>query len=66
MDEKVKEAIYRQVTGEPFVQKFGLKLTAMEEGYSRVEMTYTPDMENIFGLAHGGALFALKIGRAHV
>jgi acyl-CoA thioesterase len=59
MDEKVKEAIYRQVTGEPFVQKFGLKLTALEEGYSRVEMTYTPDMENIFGLAHGGALFAL-------
>jgi acyl-CoA thioesterase len=22
-------------------------------------MTFTPDMENIFGLAHGGALFAL-------
>jgi acyl-CoA thioesterase len=22
-------------------------------------MTFTPDMENIFGMAHGGALFAL-------
>lgn len=59
MDEKVKEAIFRQVEKEPFAQKFGLKLTALEEGYSRVEMIFTPDMENIFGLAHGGALFAL-------
>jgi len=59
MNERVKEAIFRQVEREPFAQKFGLKLTALDEGYSRVEMTFTPDMENIFGLAHGGALFAL-------
>jgi acyl-CoA thioesterase len=59
MNEKVKEAIRRQVEREPFAQKFGLKLTALDEGYSRVEMIFTPDMENIFGLAHGGALFAL-------
>ena len=59
MDEKVRAAIFRQVAKEPFVQKFGLKLTALDEGYSRVEMNFTPDMENIFGMAHGGALFAL-------
>ena len=59
MDEKVKEAIYRQVEREPFAQKFGLKLLDLNDGYSRVEMKFTPDMENIFGLAHGGALFAL-------
>ena len=59
MDEKVRAAIFRQVAKEPFVQKFGLKLTALDEGYSRVEMNFTPDMENIFGLAHGGAIFAL-------
>jgi acyl-CoA thioesterase len=59
MNERVKEAIFRQVEREPFAQKFGLKLTALDEGYSRVGMTFTPDMENIFGLAHGGALFAL-------
>lgn len=59
MDEKVRAAIFRQVAKEPFVQKFGLKLAALDEGYSRVEMNFTPDMENIFGLAHGGALFAL-------
>jgi len=55
----VRAAIFRQVAKEPFVQKFGLKLTALDEGYSRVEMNFTPDMENIFGLAHGGAIFAL-------
>ena len=59
MDEKVRNAIFRQVAQEPFARKFDLKLTALEEGYSRVEMVFTPDMENIFGLAHGGALFAL-------
>ena len=59
MDEKVRAAIFRQVAKEPFVQKFGLKLTALDEGYSRVEMNFTPDMENIFGMAHGGAIFAL-------
>ena len=59
MDGKVKEAIFRQVSKEPFARKFGLKLVELEEGYSKVEMTFTEDMENIFGMAHGGALFAL-------
>ena len=59
MDEKVKEAIFRQVGKEPFAQKFRLQLIALDEGYSKVEMIFTPDMGNIFGMAHGGALFAL-------
>ena len=59
MDPKVKEAIFRQVGKEPFAQKFGLRLIDLDEGYSRVEMTFSPDMENIHGMAHGGALFAL-------
>jgi acyl-CoA thioesterase len=59
MDPKIKEAIFGQVEQEPFAKKFGLKLVELDEGYSRVEMKFTPDMENIFGMAHGGALFAL-------
>ena len=59
MDDRVRESIFRQVEKEPFARKFGLKLVDLEEGYAKVEMTFTPDMENIFGLAHGGALFAL-------
>ncbi|HOG07426.1 MAG: PaaI family thioesterase [Syntrophales bacterium] len=59
MDDRVREAIFRRVAEEPFAQKFGLKLLALDDGHSRVEMRFTPDMENLFGMAHGGALFAL-------
>lgn len=59
MDEKVREAIFRKVEKEPFAQKFGIRLLDLDEGYSKVEMKFTPDMENFLGTAHGGALFAL-------
>ena len=59
MDERVKEAILKKVETEPFARKLGIRLLDLEEGYSRVEMKLTPDMENLFGMAHGGALFAL-------
>ena len=59
MNIKIKEAIFRQVEQEPFAKKFDLKLVDLDEGYSKVAMDFTPDMENNFGKAHGGALFAL-------
>ena len=59
MVHRVKEAIFQQVEKEPFAKKFELRLVTLEEGFSRVTMTFTPDMENIFGMAHGGAVFAL-------
>ena len=59
MDSRIRDAMFRRVEEEPFAKKFGLKLVDLNEGYSKVEMVFTPDMENIFGMAHGGALFAL-------
>ena len=59
MNSKIKDAIFKQVAREPFAEKFNLKLIDLNEGFSKVEMVFTPDMENIFGKAHGGALFAL-------
>jgi len=59
MDEKLKQAFHSRVEREPFAKKFGLKLAEIGLGYSRVEMKFTPDMENMFGIAHGGAIFAL-------
>lgn len=59
MDSRVKKAIFEQVKQEPFAKKFGLELIDLDEGYSKVEMVFTASMENIFGKAHGGALFAL-------
>jgi len=59
MDGKIREAIFRRVEQEPFAKKFALRLIDLDEGYSKVSMLFTPDMENMFGKAHGGALFAL-------
>jgi acyl-CoA thioesterase len=59
MDTKVRDAIFREVEREPFARKLGMKLIELGEGYSEVEMVFTPDMGNLFGMAHGGALFSL-------
>jgi acyl-CoA thioesterase len=59
MNDKIRKSIFKQVEKEPFARKFNLQLLDLEEGYSKVAMIFTPDMENIFGMAHGGALFAL-------
>jgi acyl-CoA thioesterase len=60
MDRKVKEAIYRAVEREPFAQSLRMELKELEEGFSAVEMTYEPErMDNMFGRAHGGSIFAL-------
>jgi acyl-CoA thioesterase len=59
MDERIRNAILKQLSAEPFAQKFGLQLIDIQEGYAKVEMAFTQDMENMFGMAHGGAIFAL-------
>jgi acyl-CoA thioesterase len=59
MDERLRQAFLSRVDKEPFASKFGLKLLEIGDGYSKVEMKFRPDMENLFGKAHGGALFAL-------
>ncbi len=59
MDDQVREAFFKQVEMEPFAKKFGLRLLDINDGYSMVEMQFTPDMENLSGKAHGGAIFAL-------
>lgn len=59
MDEKIKIALIKRLATEPFGKKFNLHLIDLQEGYAKVAMTFTEDMENIFGMAHGGALFAL-------
>jgi len=60
MDPAVKDAISRAVEQEPFSKALSMKLVALEEGFSAVEMVYQPDlMNNIYARAHGGAIFAL-------
>jgi len=59
MNEVVKNAIFKKIAAEPFANKLGLKLTEIDEGYAKVEMAFTPDLGNMFGMAHGGAIFSL-------
>ncbi len=59
MSEAVFEAIRTKVKKEPFAQKMNLKLEEIGEGHSVVSMVFAPDMENLFGMAHGGAIFSL-------
>jgi acyl-CoA thioesterase len=59
MNETIRQALFRKVEQEPFARKLGLKLLALDDGYSLVEMMVTQEMENIFGITHGGALFSL-------
>ena len=60
MDEKVREAIENAVKRETFAQALNMELIALDDGYSVVEMIYTPEnMNNIYDRAHGGALFGL-------
>lgn len=59
MSEKIFDEIRKRVRNEPFAGKMGLSLEEIGDGYSMVKMELTPDMENFFGDAHGGAVFSL-------
>ncbi|GAB4345442.1 MAG: hydroxyphenylacetyl-CoA thioesterase PaaI [Candidatus Abyssubacteria bacterium] len=59
MNDAVFEAIRQRVREEPYARKMGLELKELAAGYSKVEMRFTHDMENIHKMAHGGAIFSL-------
>jgi acyl-CoA thioesterase len=60
MDTTLREAIHRGVEREPFAMAMKMELVELDEGFSAVEMTYDPaTMNNLFGRAHGGAIFSL-------
>lgn len=55
----VHEALQQKVRDEPYAQKLDIRLVSVAEGYSLVEMKVTEEMQNIFGMPHGGAVFSL-------
>jgi acyl-CoA thioesterase len=57
--ERACHAIVEAVHHEPYANKLGIRCVAVEPGYCRVEMTVTEDMMNVFGIAHGGAVFSV-------
>ena len=60
MEMRVRAAIENAVAEEPFARSIGIHLLKLDAGYSLVEMAYDPSCHNnIYGRAHGGALFGL-------
>lgn len=47
------------VEREPYSRILGIRLVELELGRAETEMEFSADMKNIFGMAHGGAIFSL-------
>ena len=54
-----REAFLRKVEEEPFSKLLKIRLVDVREGYALCEMVYTEALDNIHGIAHGGAVFSL-------
>ena len=54
-----REAFLKKVAEEPFSTLLNIKLVDVREGYALCEMLYTSALDNIHGIAHGGAVFSL-------
>lgn len=59
MDAEKRSAFINKVGEEPFPRLLGIRLVDVSEGYALCEMAYTAEMDNIHGMAHGGAIFSL-------
>ncbi len=59
MEEWKRSAFFKKVAEEPFANLLKIRLKDMKEGYALCEMEYTEQMDNIYGSAHGGAIFSL-------
>ncbi len=58
-EEETFGAIRRCVEREPYAHNLGIRLEELERGWAVTEMEFSAEMENIFGMAHGGAIFSL-------
>lgn len=59
MEETTTRILKQQAEEEPFARKLGIKVLEVKPGYALVEMVCTREMENIFRMTHGGAIFTL-------
>ena len=44
---------------EPYPCLLGIEVFEVKPGYAQVSMQFKPEMQNIFGMLHGGAIFSL-------
>ncbi len=58
-DQEIQQKLMEQASQEPYGSLLKIEVKKIEKGYSLVQMRFTPDMNNIFGMAHGGAIYSL-------
>ena len=54
-----KEVVNHLVENDLFSKWLGIKILAISEGYSKINMTVRKEMINGFGIVHGGIAFSL-------
>jgi acyl-CoA thioesterase len=59
MNREALTALKEKAAQEPYANKLGLKLLTLEKGHAIVQMVPQKNLENIFGMTHGGAIFSL-------
>ena len=59
MSGKLYDELTRRSRLEPYGRLLGMEVVEVGPGRSLVRMPIRPDLENIFGSTHGGALFSL-------
>ncbi len=59
MEDSRKAIYFKKVQEEPLATLFNIRLKDVDDGYALCEMEFTDAMGNIYGSAHGGAIFSL-------
>jgi acyl-CoA thioesterase len=59
VEEGRRKTFFAKAAEEPFPKLLDIKLVEVGEGYALCEMYYTEAMDNLHGMAHGGAIFSL-------
>jgi acyl-CoA thioesterase len=59
MDDRTKQAFLKKASEEPFARFLAIRLIDVDDGYALCEMAYREEMDNMHGIAHGGAVFSL-------
>lgn len=54
-----KQVVDHMMENDLFSQWLGITVSAIDEGYSKIQMTVRPEMINGFGIVHGGIAFSL-------
>lgn len=59
MSQEAVDKLRKRCQDEPYPKLLDIEVLEIEPGRARTAMTFRPDMQNIFGKLHGGAIFSL-------